>query len=576
MLALHRPQTAKHCIPVVSTRTDPITGKIVEWREANMPALEAEHWFPQFIRDFERDSYFGINGVYTPIGAKSGKPSMSRHLRGLPARSRNGKHLHALCSTFADLDTYTKGITVGQAVGALIDLERSDRIPRMSMLTLSGRGVWVHWFLRDDNGSGPPAAWPEKVRLWSAIQHAICKRMLPLGCDVNALDAPRVMRIPGSINSKSGERVQHYIAADERGALVLHTLEELARGFNVCEARWGSKVRRSISSTPPHKHIEGQRGQVSRFYRCVRAISLVSTLRGRFQVGTRHACIWLYAAALVRVVRGATKLRDLGESVPPEWSDLAGMTEEQIRSEVLRFAANECAQPAGDEVAQEVVQAITGKAIGARGLTQMRNQTVANYLRLTPAEAQHLKAHGMDYPPSEEHVVESGVHGASPDRNTRAHLRRDMIANLVRALGGSVPPAWKINQHLDPAGMAASDATIQKDLVALGLVNPRSHVARRAKRKREDAPLFNGSKLEPTPIESEPPTPEPVPIAVEPAPPEQTPSEAAAPMSDVEWRRAALARFFRGAVPAGTGSEPGPELSGTNEAHKAGPEAASG
>lgn len=62
--------------------------------------------------------------------------------------------------------------------------------------------------------------------LWKAIQEYLYSQLKAFGADRKALDATRVLRVPGSINSKSGTRVKILERYD-----YVYTLREIQREF---------------------------------------------------------------------------------------------------------------------------------------------------------------------------------------------------------------------------------------------------------------------------------------------------------------------------------------------------------
>ena len=68
-------------------------------------------------------------------------------------------------------------------------------IPRPNLIIDSGRGLYLIWLLN----SVPSKALP----LWKSIEEYLYSVLKPFGADRQALDPTRVLRVPGSINSKS-------------------------------------------------------------------------------------------------------------------------------------------------------------------------------------------------------------------------------------------------------------------------------------------------------------------------------------------------------------------------------------
>ncbi|MGU9008238.1 DNA-binding response regulator [Clostridium perfringens] len=107
-------------------------------------------------------------------------------------RLENIKELNTL---FIDLDYYKTGKTKDQV---LMDLEKNyfnQSIPIPNYVIDSGRGMYLIWIIN----AVPSKALP----LWKAVQEYLYNQLKYFGADRQALDATRILRVPGSINSKS-------------------------------------------------------------------------------------------------------------------------------------------------------------------------------------------------------------------------------------------------------------------------------------------------------------------------------------------------------------------------------------
>lgn len=113
---------------------------------------------------------------------------------------RRLEYLKELKAHFIDLDIYKTGLTKEQV---LINLEVdyfNKSIPRPNLIIDSGRGLYLIWLIN----SVPSKALP----LWKAVEEYLYNALEPLGADRKALDPTRVLRVPGSINSKSKTKVK--------------------------------------------------------------------------------------------------------------------------------------------------------------------------------------------------------------------------------------------------------------------------------------------------------------------------------------------------------------------------------
>lgn len=99
-----------------------------------------------------------------------------------------------------DLDTYKTKFTKTQILMNLDDNYFGKIIPIPNLIIDSGRGLYLIWLIEPV----PYMALP----LWKAIEEYIYKELKEFGADRMALDPTRVLRVPGSINSKSNTIVK--------------------------------------------------------------------------------------------------------------------------------------------------------------------------------------------------------------------------------------------------------------------------------------------------------------------------------------------------------------------------------
>ena len=188
---------------------------------------------PAFAEWIAQDGYFSVCSYYRAAPYRN-------KTTGLPDVWRKEKHLSKLTACYADVDC---GRPESDQPGAALEWRQAQYevgvladkgvIPQPSIMARSGRGVYVLWLLRDEKDpTKPPHAWPEKVQLYKLCNRALDARLLAhaLPADTRAIDAARVLRMPGSIHRKTGRRVEYVIQLDKAGRGFVYTLPELA-GF---------------------------------------------------------------------------------------------------------------------------------------------------------------------------------------------------------------------------------------------------------------------------------------------------------------------------------------------------------
>lgn len=133
----------------------------------NLFSLTVEELNSNFSRAAEfltHDAYFSVNGLYRTA------PFLS-DVTGLPGVWRQEKHLRYLNACYLDLDvgrdpksgaSDTQCLTVDDASQKLLVMIRDGSLLNPSMSARSGRGLYLFWFLRDDNANQnncPPRAY---------------------------------------------------------------------------------------------------------------------------------------------------------------------------------------------------------------------------------------------------------------------------------------------------------------------------------------------------------------------------------------------------------------------------------
>lgn len=113
---------------------------------------------------------------------------------------RRLEYIKELQANFIDIDCYNSKYSKEAVLYFLENDLYGYKIPRPSLVVDSGRGLYLIWLIE----AVPSKALP----LWKAVQEYLYKELKRFGADRMALDATRVLRVVGSVNSKTGTRVQ--------------------------------------------------------------------------------------------------------------------------------------------------------------------------------------------------------------------------------------------------------------------------------------------------------------------------------------------------------------------------------
>jgi hypothetical protein len=383
----------------------------------------------------ERDAFFSVNSFFRGQGK-------SKYCPGLPGPCRRTDALRYLNASFADLDCYQAGLTAHQAKTRVRQFVRAGTIPPPSIITESGRGLWLFWLLRKgDDDSKPPPAWREAIRWYERIQNALYGRLSPLKPD--AKDAVRVTRVPGSLNGKSGERVSCRVQADAARRPLTYTLAEMGAFLGVSER--GTRGRPKARLTEAGKAAK-RPGYAAMQAKRLRQFQSLRALRGGFSDGCRNRAAMLYVLILRQ------------NGIPP-------VEIEQCVEEL----AGECRPPLHRSECRDALS-------GGTKPRRISDRLIADWLLVTPDEAAQLEG----WPAASHHP--STAPPPPPTRADRTAARRRLIWEIVASSGGRVLSTRAMTAALDQHGHRANPQTVAEDYGAMGL---------RANRKMAGRPPFD-------------------------------------------------------------------------------------
>lgn len=137
--------------------------------------------------DLGTNCYLSVNTFYRPL-----------------RQTRAARHLNAF---FIDLDIYNSGVSRDDVFDAIDFYVKTERMLPPTMVLSSGRGMYLLIKIED-----VPGAYKNVRVLYEAIQQYLHELFDDLGADANAKDIARVLRVPGSKNTKANKNVEvlHY------------------------------------------------------------------------------------------------------------------------------------------------------------------------------------------------------------------------------------------------------------------------------------------------------------------------------------------------------------------------------
>lgn len=181
------------------------------------------------------------------------------------------KELNAL---YIDLDCYNTEFTKNQIVMDLEENYFNRNIPIPNFVIDSGRGLYLIWLIN----KVPYKALP----LWKAIEEYLYKQLKHFGADRKALDCTRILRVPGSNNSKSNTVVKILDEYD-----YVYDLREIQQGF--------------LPELEPNKKKKGRPNKINFIFRerslynaRIQDITKLCELREYNLKGHREVILFLY------------------------------------------------------------------------------------------------------------------------------------------------------------------------------------------------------------------------------------------------------------------------------------------
>jgi hypothetical protein len=394
-------------------------------------ASELETWFPLFRDRLPKDAYCAINGdwrlrSYGEHGAAYGYPLHS------------SDRLRYINAAYVDIDFHKLGMDAGDVIGRVIILQDSGFLPHASMIVKSGRGLWLLWLIHDPQVPEQSAgAFADKLALYCRIQDAIIERLRPLGADASARDAARHIRIPGSLNTKSETKVEWWIqGASESG--YVYTLQELAGLLRAATPTY-RHGQQTITRNPAKR-----RGWAALHARRLRDFKTLWALRRGFSNGCRNNAAKIHAWLLC-----CNGMR----------YDVPGLTE---------YLGNQCHPP----LSKAEVKAAWKYALEIR---RMKDQTISDWLYITPAEAELLEK----LPPESKFrpAIEAPARPTPRELQRQLILSRRVAIQAIIAELGHVPKVREMAMLIRARGFHGDHTTVLRDYNALGIESERTRTA---------------------------------------------------------------------------------------------------
>jgi hypothetical protein len=211
----------------------------------------------------------------------------------LPFKKRCIENVYQLRSYWVDLDCYNVGLSKADALTEAIKIIKDKSLPKPRMIADSGRGLYLVWLLaRPISTKKSVKNRHERLAAWQNTENLLIKTFASVGADPKASDPARVLRLAGSINSKSETPVQYWLSGHK-----LKSFNELSDALTAIQPDIKPKAK-PVKNKAPRKTIYAVNRIANRFTLAgsrMADIKALSTLRGGLLRDYRERAIYIYS-----------------------------------------------------------------------------------------------------------------------------------------------------------------------------------------------------------------------------------------------------------------------------------------
>lgn len=175
---------------------------INEWQDCYISDSKITGFVCTFQLSNKAHRFYGLNDLKKLLEeAKKRRKDVYLSLNAFEYGSRTARDLKQIRNIGVDIDCYKLNISVAAAVEEVRKLIISAKIPNPNLLIYSGRGIQLIYSI-----SGGAA--PQMAFLSQYITTQFISELKHIGADASGTDVTRVLRLPFSVNSKSGKQVK--------------------------------------------------------------------------------------------------------------------------------------------------------------------------------------------------------------------------------------------------------------------------------------------------------------------------------------------------------------------------------
>ena len=298
-----------------------------------------------------------------------------------PNTSFNGKRavccIRQLRALYIDIDK--RDWSFNDIVAEVWNLANKGEIPYPTMVINSGRGCHLYWRIKD----APYLA----LDTWQELEDYLYQQLKDLGADKQATDAVRLLRIPGTVNSKNGAECK-VVLMDEDTTYSMYDLREEY-------LKWKPKAFKTIEITEMvnNKQVKNTVVQFFTSYSLhiarVEDILTLCELRGYSVTGYRNMIIHCYAYWLGVTTRDSDALEEQVRELNNKFTE--PLKESEIKA-ILRCVPKAIDKFIAYEQGLRSGQAKrVSKGMRDKGGYWYKNETLIERLGITLEEQRQLK-----------------------------------------------------------------------------------------------------------------------------------------------------------------------------------------
>ena len=409
---------------------------------------ELRQYLPQILPFLLQDSFFSVNASYraAPYIAKD---AAGKEITGLPSPWRKEVRLRYLNACYCDMDCYKTGLKWADGVREILQAQDDNIIPPASIIGRSGRGLYLLWLLTSERQGAQQRAFPQEIELYKQINKAIGwklnKYQPRLAVDKNAHDAARILRVPGSVNTKiEGKKNQviFQIQITSGGRVPVYTLKDLAKELDIPIMPFTSDMELSLPHLKPiisrGSAPARRQGKIATGQYRLNDLLTIAQYQSGFKKGKRWKSISYYCY----------------------FAKAAGYTLSDIQAQA-RQLAEQCRPAYPSEKNDTPVDKIV-KDIWIKYTPQFNSDYLANFFDITPELAEELSLKSIIPAQTREQRKNQ------PSKQKAEQIkRRDIINQVVSKRPGNIPSLRKLQAILESKGVIAGLMTIRRDLAAI-------------------------------------------------------------------------------------------------------------